>query len=118
MSFDGLLDDLCDIYFIKTINKQTGFGLPEENENYYEDTPDLKGIPCHFNKTDMKLMTQGDPKNNYPYEKKLNLPLGTKINVMDIIVDKSNNIVYECGIPDNIRNHHITVPLKKMEEYI
>lgn len=118
MSFDSLLDDLCDIYFIKERTVGGVYGTPSRKETYYEDSPDLPNIPCHFNKVGSPVPSQQDPKNEYTYDRKLNLPINTQISSMDKVVNKMDGIVYYAGIPDNIRNHHISVPLKKEDEFI
>lgn len=118
MSYTSLLDDLCDIYHLKVKENGGGFGLPDEEKEYHSDVPDLENIPCHFNATNIMNMQQGSPQNDYPLEKKLNLPIGTDIKSVDMVVNKANGVAYIAGIPDSIRNHHITVMLKKKEEYL
>lgn len=118
MSFQSLLDDRCDIYHLVDTVSSAGYGMPTEKKKGYNEIPSLTDIPCHFNKTSIINMKQGEPQNEYPFERKLNLPIGTAVHSMDKIVDKSTGITYYAGIPDVIRNHHIAVPLRKSEEYL
>lgn len=118
MSFNALLDDLCDIYQLQTKEVTGAYGTKPTTKKYYEGTPTFINVPCHFNKTDILNMHQSDPQNDYLYERKLNLPVDTNISAMDKVVNKMDGTVYFSGIPDNIRNHHITVGLRKAEEYL
>lgn len=118
MSFTDLLDDKCDIYHLKTKTELGSFGMPGKETKYYSTAPDQVNIPCHFNKSDLINMRQEEPQNNYPFERKLNLPINTNVKSMDKIVNKMDGIKYYTGIPDNIRNHHISVSLRKVDEIL
>jgi len=118
MSFEGLLDDLCDIYTLKVKTKGGSYGLPDKEIQYYSDTPDFINVRCHFNKIRVDNPIQSEPQNKILYPRKLNFPINIDIKSMDKIVNKIDGIAYYAGIPGNIRNHHIIVPVRKVEEYL
>lgn len=108
MAFSDLLDHQCDIYHLIKESGSMGYGISVDKFVYPEEA-DEKDIDCHFNIADNGVLTQTESANEYTYEGKLQLPLGTKVYVNDKIVDKSNGLVYTAQVPRNIRAHHMVV---------
>jgi len=117
MSFDSMLDDTCNIYFVKTKTTQGGYGIPPKEEKYYSETPDLENIPCHFCKI-IRYATQEEPQNVINYDRKLILPYGTLIKPMDKIIHLETGEVYTTSISDDIRGHHVAVGVKRENRYL
>lgn len=117
MSLDALLDHKCNIYHLKSVEKQVGFGLSATKEFKYSDEPDRKDVKCHFCTAANSLSLERAPAyNSVSASIKLVLPADTDIRINDKIVDVDNGYEYTAEVPRNIRNHHIFVMLTRREE--
>lgn len=115
MSYENLLVDRCDIYLLKSKDKSVGYGINnQEKEFYYDTVPDYSEVPCYFTNSTSNI-TQGEPAAAVYESFKVHFKKGTDIHVNSIIV--KDNIKYKLQIPRNIRNHHIEV-IAIREEYL
>jgi hypothetical protein len=114
MSFESMLNHKCDVYHIKRADASPGYGLPTSPSFSYPETPDISGLPCHFNvKSGSRVVVQMEPQANYEAKIKLNLPLGADIRLNDKIIDASTAYEYTAEIPITIQAHHMYVMLKR-----
>ena len=75
------------------------------------------GQLCHFGvKSGSITIVQTVPANMMDAKTKLTLPIGTGVRIHDKIVDLATGIEYTAEQPVNVRNHHIFVHIKKVED--
>lgn len=117
MSLEMLLDHLCDIYHIQEGRASPGYGLAASPSFSYPDKPDIAEQSCHFGvKSGSAAIVQTAPANRMDAKTKLTLPAGTDVRIHDKIVDLATGFEYTAEQPVNVRNHHIFVHIKKVEE--
>lgn len=115
MAIENLLDHKCDIYHIVREDASPGYALPASPEFSYPSTPDLAAVPCHFGvEFESVPITQREPQTEIDSEYKLTLPKGTDVRLNDKIVSGQTGLEYTAGVPRNIRNHHITVKIRRV----
>lgn len=112
MSYEKLLDQLCDIYPLKTKEVSKGYGVTKK-ENYYEETPTYENVPCYFKRKSLSL-TQGQPINKVYEIWNVHFLINTDIGSNYKIV--KDGISYITEIPIKPRNHHIEVIVKRNDE--
>ena len=117
MSLGSLLDHTCNIYHINKNLNSPGFNLPSSPYFSFSDTPDKSSVSCHFSvRIDGITITQSEPMTTMTARIKLTLPIETDIKLNDKIIDCGNGQEYTAEIPRNIRNHHMTVMLRRTVE--
>ena len=118
MSIEALFDHSCDIYHLIKTEKSPGYNLPGSPNHTYPDKPDENGVECHFTVREghNTSISQNEPQNEYSARIKLNLPVGTRININDKVVDCTTGLEYTAVTPPrNIRGHHIIVYVARTE---
>lgn len=111
-----LLDHTCDIYHVESEMSSPGYGLPAAPNFKYGPTPDAASVKCHFGVHNSSVSTsQQQPHNDLNARLKLYLPVGTDIRLNDKIVNCENGLAYTAELPRNIRNHHLTVYIKRTD---
>lgn len=113
MAINDLFNHRCSIYHLQEETTSPGFGLPGQTTYSYPDTPDLSGVPCHFNVGASTQMIQESPYNLYLYTGKLSLPTGTDVRINDKIVNEATGLEFTAQIPQDIRGHHIIVSIQR-----
>lgn len=113
MSIEALFNHRCSIYHLQSTTTSPGFGLPGQTTYSYPKTPDLSGVPCHFNVNASTEMEQREPYNTYLYTGKLNLPAGTDVRLNDKIVNEASGLEFTAQVPQDIRGHHMTVTIQR-----
>lgn len=113
MAIEDMLNHRCSIYHLREETTSPGFGLPGQATYSYPDTPDLTGVPCHFNVGANTQMIQESPFNTYLYTGKLNLPVGTDIRLNDKVVNETSGLEFTAQVPQDIRGHHMTVTIQR-----
>ncbi len=117
MSLENLLNHRCNIYHIQEDRASPGYGLAASPSFSYPDEPDIAGQLCHFGvKSGSITIVQTVPANMMDAKTKLTLPIGTGVRIHDKIVDLATGIEYTAEQPVNVRNHHIFVHIKKVED--
>jgi hypothetical protein len=118
MSFYSMLDHTCDIYHIQKVNKSPGYGLPNSPAFSYPESPDVKGVICHFGTRDSNgvRVRQNESYAELSGSTKLSLPIDTDIRLNDKVVHCETGIEYTAEIPKRIRNHHIIVMLRRTSQ--
>ena len=117
MSLEALLNHTCDIYHIIAGESGPGFGLPSSPSFSYPDEPDIAGQICHFGVRSASIsINQNEPVNIMDSRIKLTLPLGTDVRLNDKIVDCDTGLEYTAEKPINVRDHHLFVYVKKIDE--
>lgn len=110
-------DHKCNIYHAQSPAKSPGFALPASPVFSYPDTPDETEVPCHFGvKSAAITIAQNEPANLMEAKIKLTLPAGTDIRVNDKIIWLDNGTEYTTELPRNIRDHHMSVYIKRTHE--
>lgn len=111
MSIKNLMRDKVDIYKLKKREGKTSYGVPSQDEYYYEDTPDYKDVKCSFQKSGYRLsIVQKEPFQEITETYNLYLPVDTDIDENDKVVFKNRE--YYAGIPFSYRNY-IKVELER-----
>jgi len=113
MSIEALFNHRCSIYHLQKIETSPGWGLAPSVSYSYPDTPDLSGVPCHFQVNASTDMVQESPMNTYLYTGKLSLPQGTDIRVNDKIVNEENGLEFTAQEPQSIRGHHMIAMIQR-----
>lgn len=108
-SFERLLNHKCDIYHHQTENRDLGYGLSSIVDGYPE-TADLFGVICHFHKETINVV-QSEPHQDIIARRKVDFPLNTDIRINDKV--NFEGLTYYAEVPQNIRNHHLTVYLQR-----
>lgn len=108
-NFEQLLNHRCDIYHYQSIKKDKGYGL-SSIEDGYPDIPELTDVKCHFHAETINV-TQSEPHQDIIARRKVDFPLNTDIRLNDKVVYDGLN--YYAELPNNVRNHHITVYLQR-----
>lgn len=117
MSLENLLNHTCDIYHISEGEKSPGYGLPTSPSFSYPEKPDISGQTCHFGVRSASItVTQTAPANLMDAKIKLTLPIGTDVRLNDKVVDCATGQEYTAEQPINVRNHHLFVYIKKIDE--
>lgn len=117
MSLENLLNHTCDIYHIIGGEKTPGYGLPSSPSFSYPEEPDISGQACHFGVRSASItIAQTAPVNLMDARIKLTLPIGTDVRLNDKIVDCETGQEYTAERPINVRNHHLFVYIKKIDE--
>lgn len=117
MSIENFFDHQCDIYHLIGDEKSPGYNLPASPAFTYPKTPDEASVPCHFGVRSFNpTIQQTQPANEYEVKIKLTLPIGTDIRRNDKIVELSTGLEYTAEQPRNVRNHHLFVHIKRIEE--
>lgn len=117
MSLENLLNHRCNIYHIQEGRASPGYGLAASPSFSYPDEPDITGQLCHFGvKSGSITVIQTAPANMMDAKTKLTLPIGTDVRIHDKIVDLDTGIEYTAEQPVNVRNHHLFVNIKKVED--
>lgn len=107
---EDFFDHKCNIFHVVNEDTSPGFGLPGTPSFTYNNTPDIAGQRCHFGVRSANVNTlQREPQNDLNARLKLTLPIGTDIRLNDKIVDCESNLAYTAEIPRNIRGHHLSV---------
>lgn len=111
MAWENFLNHTCDIYHIRKVSQDLGYGLTNEDDFFYPDEPDIAGVNCHFHiRTGHYQVSQGLPVNDYSARIKLSLPAGTDVRVNDRIVSGQTGFSYKLELPRAVHNnHHIIV---------
>ena len=106
----------CDIYHINEAEKSPGYGLAGSPSFSYGAEPDVTEQQCHFCvKSQAVSITQHEPMTLMDARIKLVLPAGTDVRLNDKIVNCDTKHEYIAELPNNIRDHHIFVYVKKVE---
>ena len=113
VSIEALFNHRCSIYHLRSETTSPGFGLPGQTTYSYPKTPDLSGVPCHFNVGASTELAQETPFNTYLYTGKLNLPAGTDVRMNDKIVNEASGLDFTAQEPQDIRGHHVTVAIQR-----
>lgn len=113
MSIENLFNHRCSIYHLVKTTTSPGYGLAGQTTYSYPKTPDLSGVPCHFNVGASTELAQQSPFNTYLYTGKLNLPAGTDVRVNDKIVNEASGLEFTAQVPQDIRGHHMTVTIQR-----
>ncbi|GJN64891.1 DUF3599 family protein [Faecalibacterium gallinarum] len=113
MAIEDLFNHRCSIYHLREETTSPGWGLPGQTEYSYPDTPDLSGVPCHFNVGASTELAQESPFTTYLYTGKLNLPAGTDVRINDKIVNEASGLDFTAQEPQDIRGHHVTVTIQR-----
>lgn len=117
MAFLGMLNHSCDIYHLKKESGSPGYGLPASpyyQSDLYPDVPDVSGVRCHFGvRSGTRAIVQLEPQVEFQASIKLTLPLDTDIRRGDKIVDCDTKYEYTAEVPVKVRDHHITVQLRR-----
>lgn len=117
MSLENLLNHTCDIYHIVGGEKSPGYNLPASPSFSYPEEPDISGQACHFGVRSASItIAQTAPVNLMDARIKLTLPIGTDVRLNDKIVDCETGQEYTAERPINVRNHHLFVYIKKIDE--
>lgn len=117
MSLENLLNHTCDIYHISEGETSPGFNLPASSSFSYQKEPNIKEQTCHFGVRSASIsVAQTAPINLMDARTKLTLPIGTDVRLNDKIVDCDTGQEYTAEQPINVRNHHLFVYIKKIEE--
>lgn len=112
--FEDFLNDRCDIFHLKEQLVTVGYGIEATGISLPGTEPAAEDVPCHFhNKTNTLRIVQNEPYSGLEGEVKLSLPFGTDIRENDLVVNKATGIRYRADVPKYIRDHHITVMLKR-----
>ena len=117
MSFEMLLDHVCDIYHIQEEQESPGYGLAASPSFSYREEPDISEQACHFGvKSQSVTITQTAPANLMEAKIKLTLPAGTDVRLNDKIVDCETGLEYTAEQQRNIRGHHVFVFIKMKDQ--
>lgn len=117
MSLENLLNHTCEIYHVVEGEKSPGYNLPASPSFSYPEEPDISGQSCHFGVRSASItVTQTAPANLMDAKIKLTLPIGTDVRLNDKIVDCATGHEYTAEQPINVRNHHLFVYIKKIDE--
>ena len=117
MGLENFLNHRCDIYHIQEGMASPGDGLAASPSFSYPDEPDIAGQSCHFGvKSGSVTIVQTAPANRMDATTKLTLPIGTDVRIHDKIVDLATGLEYTAEQPVNVRDHHIFVHIRKVEE--
>lgn len=117
MSLENLLNHTCDIYHVVEREKSPGYNLPASPSFSYPEKPDISGQTCHFGVRSASItVTQTAPANLMDAKIKLTLPIGTDVRFNDKVVDCATGREYTAEQPINVRNHHLFVYIKKIDE--
>lgn len=114
MSLLNLLDNKCDIYHLNNKSVNVGYSLPEHQTFNYDDVANEKSIKCHFSKDSNYNTIKGEPFNSIKISIELILPINTDIRLNDKIVDLETNEKYTAGVPKKIRNSHVVVKIRQI----
>lgn len=119
MSFEKLLNHTCDIYHIIKAETSMGYGLPVSIAFNYPEIPDMISVPCHFGNARGNItIVQAEPYKEVSEQLKLSLSINTDVRLNDKIIDLNTGVSYIAEIPINIRNHHISVKIRREQEYL
>ncbi len=113
---EDLFDHTCDIYHAVKETVSRGYGLPDSvgEKLVYPDKPDIASQACHFGvKSGQIMVVQQEPQRDLDGRLKLTLPAGTDIRVNDKVVSGTSGYIYTAEIPRNIRDHHVSVMIKR-----
>lgn len=114
---EDFFDHKCNIYHITGTDSELGYGLPTVKNFEYPARPDIEGQACHFGvKSSGIALVQTDPVRNLEGKTKLTLPAGTDIRINDLIEDVESGLKYIAEKPTNIRGHHMTVLIQRMDD--
>lgn len=117
MSFEAMLNHVCDIYHIQKTRASPGYGLLGSPKFSYPESPDEKNVKCHFCvKSGSRAIIQTEPQAKYQAQIKLVLPLDTDVRLNDKIVDKTTGYEYTADIPMRVQNHHLFVMIRRRSE--
>ena len=117
MSIENFFDHKCNIYHIASEDKSPGYGLKVSPAFRYPEEPDEANVSCHFAVKSFSSSTvQTQPANKLQARIKLTLPIGTDIRRNDKIVEKTTGLEFTAEQPRNVRNHHIFVFIKRLDE--
>lgn len=117
MSYRKLLVHRCDVYYLKSrlAGGGVGFGVPstdQEEEFFYDVTPDLEDVPCYFVEKS-QMLVQGEP--NHVIMQSFNvhfLPAADVRTNSKIVWD---GVAFKSQKPKPIRNHHQEVTVSRSE---
>lgn len=112
--FEDFLNHRCDIFHLEEKEQAAGYGIKTGKVLRHEYDPSLTDIPCHFHtQSDFLRIEQNEPYPSMTGEDKLSLPIGTDIRQNDKVRDCETGLCYVCDVPKKIRDHHITVKIRK-----
>lgn len=112
MSFEKLLNHKCDIYHYQALTVDKGFGLSSQKDGY-PDTPDISDVKCHIHSESVSV-SQSAPHQDIAARRKADFLPETDIRLNDKVV--YDGLVYYAEVPNNIRNHHISVYLQRKDK--
>ena len=116
MGFEAFLQHTCDIYHIVRSDTSPGYNLPSSPELSYLDEPDIKEQICNFSLRGALRVSQNEPYATLDGRVKLALQLGTDIRINDKVLHVETGEGYIAEAPVPIRDHHITVMLRRRNE--
>lgn len=117
---ENYLNDTCDIYHLKDVTVNAGYGIAATVQKRWQDTPDEESVPCHFHVSNGSLQnSQREPYTELSGMLKLTLPYGTDIRKNDLVVSGAGasieaGLKFRADVPRTVYgNHHITVMLER-----
>lgn len=119
MSIETLFDHSCDIYHLESHEESPGYNLPASKTFTYSSQAHENGVPCHFTVRTVAntSIEQKEPQNEFYERTKINLPVGTDIQILDKVVDCDTGLAYTVATPPrNIRGNHIICTLVRLRE--
>ncbi|WP_404407727.1 DUF3599 family protein [Jeotgalibacillus malaysiensis] len=106
MSYENLLTDRCDIYYLKMSDREAVFGVPADNlqKDYkFDELPDLKDVKCYFTENNQSI-SQADPERSISQSFKVHFQKHIALKVNSRVI--WNGIAYRMQVPRMIKNHH------------
>ncbi len=114
---EDFFDHSCNIYHLIRTSTELGYGLPTTDGFSYPTQPDIEEQACHFGvKSKGVVLVQTDPVRNLEGKTKLTLPAGTDVRINDLIEDIESGLRYIAEKPNNIRGHHVSVLVQRMDD--
>lgn len=115
MAWDDFFNHTCNIHHQQYIDNDLGYGI-SDREYFYEETPDIENVPCHFYIKTPEQLVYNDPQPSVTGRMKLALPIGTDIRTNDKIVNNITGLSYIAEVVHNIHDHHIMVYMFREDE--
>ncbi|MDO4301646.1 MAG: DUF3599 family protein [Clostridia bacterium] len=115
MALSDFFNHTCNIHHIQTKEVDKGYDI-KDKEYFYDKTPDIENIPCHFYIKTLEQLVHNEPQPTVTGRMKLALPIDTDIRSNDRVVNNITGLCYIAEVVHNIRNHHIMVYLFREDE--
>lgn len=98
-----LMDHSVDIYKQKKRKGKESYGVPQPDEYYYSNTPDMENVMCRVRRSTSPTIEQGQPFQEVIENYKIYFPIGTEIKENDKVV--FNGVEFFLNIPFSFRTH-------------